>query len=142
MHAGARIIRTDAEVVGLPRQEPIQQQPLLIAQLRSGAGGRAADRDETRIAHRRLQGSDGKREILTRGEFDLLAALAGHPGVVLSRERLMQTVSHRSWDPNDRTIDVLISRLRDKLEDDPKHPEIITTVRGEGYVLIAGDGGR
>ena len=94
------------------------------------------------IAHRRLQGSDGKREILTRGEFDLLAALASHPGVVLSRERLMQTVSHRSWDPNDRTIDVLISRLRDKLEDDPKHPEIITTVRGEGYVLIAGDGGR
>ena len=94
------------------------------------------------IAHRRLQGSDGKREILTRGEFDLLAALASHPGVVLSRERLMQTVSHRSWDPNDRTIDVLISRLRDKLEDDPRHPEIITTVRGEGYVLIAGDGGR
>lgn len=94
------------------------------------------------IAHRRLQGSDGKREILTRGEFDLLAALASHPGVVLSRERLMQTVSHRAWDPNDRTIDVLISRLRDKLEDDPRHPEIITTVRGEGYVLIAGDEGR
>lgn len=90
------------------------------------------------IAHRRLQGRDGKREILTRGEFDLLAALASHPGVVLSRERLMQNVSHRAWDPNDRTIDVLISRLRDKLEDDPKRPEIITTVRGEGYVLIAG----
>ena len=54
----------------------------------------------------------------------------------------MQTVSHRAWDPNDRTIDVLISRLRDKLEDDPRHPEIITTVRGEGYVLIAGDKGR
>lgn len=92
------------------------------------------------IAHRRLQGRDGKREILTRGEFDLLAALARHPGVVLSRERLMQNVSHRAWDPNDRTIDVLISRLRDKLEDDPRRPEIITTVRGEGYVLIAGSG--
>ena len=48
----------------------------------------------------------------------------------------MQNVSHRAWDPTDRTIDVLISRLRDKLEVDPKRPALITTVRGEGYALI------
>ena len=90
------------------------------------------------IGHRRLVASDGSRESLTRGEFELLASFLRRPGVVLSRDRLMQTVSHRAWDPNDRTIDVLISRLRDKLEDDPKAPELIVTVRGEGY-LFAGD---
>jgi two-component system torCAD operon response regulator TorR len=90
------------------------------------------------LAHRRLTGRDGRREHLTRGEFDLLVILARHPGVVLSRERLMQCVSHRSWDPNDRTIDVLISRLREKVEDDPKNPELIITMRGEGYLLAGG----
>ncbi|NMG75423.1 response regulator [Aromatoleum diolicum] len=89
------------------------------------------------IAHRRLVAADGKKESLTRGEFELLSSLVRRPGVVLSRERLMQSVSHRAWDPNDRTIDVLISRLRDKLEDDPKNPELIITVRGEGYLLVA-----
>ncbi|NMG32506.1 two-component system response regulator TorR [Aromatoleum evansii] len=90
------------------------------------------------VGHRRLVASDGSRESLTRGEFELLASFVRRPGVVLSRERLMQTVSHRAWDPNDRTIDVLISRLREKLEDDPRNPELIVTVRGEGY-LFAGD---
>ncbi|MBN8440902.1 MAG: response regulator [Thauera sp.] len=87
-------------------------------------------------AHRRVSGPDGRKEHLTRGEFDLLVLLARHPGVVLSRERLMQGVSHRSWDPNDRTIDVLISRLREKVEDDPKSPQLIITMRGEGYMLV------
>ena len=89
------------------------------------------------LHHRRLTDQEGKQEILTRGESELLSALAAHPGTVLSRERLMQHISHRAWDPNDRTIDVLISRLREKIEADAKRPEIITTVRGEGYVLIA-----
>lgn len=89
------------------------------------------------IAHRRLTDQDGKKETLTHGEFELLATLARHPGVVLNRDRLMQNVSNRAWDPADRTIDVLISRLREKLEDDPKNPELITTVRSEGYVLTA-----
>jgi DNA-binding response OmpR family regulator len=89
------------------------------------------------LKHRQLLDQDGKQEILTRGESELLTALASHPGTVLSRERLMQNVSHRAWDPTDRTIDVLVSRLREKIEDDPKRPEIISTVRGEGYVLVA-----
>lgn len=88
------------------------------------------------ISHRRLTDHDGRQEILTRGEAELLATLASHPGVVISRERLMQNVSHRAWDPSDRTIDVLISRLREKLEVDPKKPELIATVRSEGYVLV------
>jgi two-component system torCAD operon response regulator TorR len=88
------------------------------------------------ISQRRLSDQQGQPEVLTRGELDVLSALASHAGEVLSRERLMQTVSHRSWDPGDRTIDVLISRLRDKLEDDPKKPKLIMTVRSEGYVLM------
>jgi len=88
------------------------------------------------IARRRLMDADGRQEVLTRGESELLCALASHPGVVLSRERLMVHVSHRSWDPGDRTIDVLISRLRDKVETDPRKPALIETVRGEGYILI------
>jgi two-component system torCAD operon response regulator TorR len=89
------------------------------------------------IGQRRLLDPQGQQEVLTRGELELLCALASHPGAVLSRERLMQNVSHRGWDPTDRTIDVLISRLRDKLEEDPKKPKLIVTVRNEGYVLMS-----
>lgn len=89
------------------------------------------------LARRRLYDPKGVRVVLTDGEFDLLSVLVRHPGVVLSRDRLMQAVSHRAWDPSDRTIDVLIRRLRGKIESDPKDPEFITTVRGEGYVFTA-----
>lgn len=87
------------------------------------------------LAQRRLTGADGHQEILTRGEYDLLATLARHPGTPLAREHLMQQVFHRSWEPSDRTVDVLVARLREKLETDPRHPELIVTVRGVGYAL-------
>ena len=89
------------------------------------------------VAHRRLVGPDDRRQALTRGEFELLQMLLRHRGTVLSRERLAPAVSHRSWDPNDRSIDVLISRLREKVEDDARQPERILTVRGEGYLLAS-----
>ncbi len=57
--------------------------------------------------------------------------------MVLSRDRLLNCVTHRSWDPSDRTIDVLVRRLRQKLEADPKDPELIVTAHGEGYVFAA-----
>lgn len=90
------------------------------------------------VARRRLTDVDGHQQLLTRGEFDLLASLARQPGVSFDRERLMQTVFHRSWDPGDRTIDVLIARLREKLEADPRHPQLIITVRAVGYMLADG----
>lgn len=89
------------------------------------------------LARRRLYDPEGDRVLLTDGEFDLLSILVRHPCTVLSRERLMQTVSHRTWDPTDRTIDVLIRRLRSKIEPNPKDPDFITTVRGEGYIFTA-----
>ncbi|MDF5218360.1 winged helix-turn-helix domain-containing protein, partial [Vibrio parahaemolyticus] len=60
------------------------------------------------------------------------------PNQVLSRERILNMISHRVDAPNDRTIDVLIRRMRAKMEFDPKNPQIFVTVHGEGY-MFAGD---
>jgi len=84
---------------------------------------------------RQLTDPDGGSVRLTRGEFNLLAALAGSPGQVMSRDTLLDRISHREWAPNDRTVDVLINRLRRKLNEDPREPRHIVTVHGIGYVL-------
>lgn len=86
---------------------------------------------------RRLTSPAGGKVELTRAEFELLAAFVKNPGVVMNRDRLLDNVSHRKWDPNDRTIDVLVRRLRQKIEVDPTRPEIILTAHGEGYLLAA-----
>ena len=91
---------------------------------------------------RRLVSSEGDRVALTRAEFELLNALIAHPGTVLTRERLLGCITHRSWDPGDRTVDVLVRRLRQKLEVDPQSPELIITVHGEGYMFAADVSGR
>lgn len=77
----------------------------------------------------------GERLSLSPGEVEVLVALARSPGTVFSRAQLIQHVSRRPGDVSDRTIDVLISRLRRKLEDTPQHPCLIVTVRGQGYIL-------
>lgn len=86
---------------------------------------------------RRLVSPDGNRETLTRAEFELLNAFVERPNVVLTRDRLLNLITHRSWDPSDRTVDVLVRRLRRKIEVDPKHPELIVTAHGEGYIFAA-----
>ncbi len=78
----------------------------------------------------------GKRAALTHFEFQLLAALAKAQGRVLSREQLMDAVKGEDLDAFDRSIDVHVSRLRAKLEKDPKAPRFIKTVRGAGYVFV------
>ena len=72
---------------------------------------------------------------LTAYQFDLLAALAQRAGRVLSREQLMDAVSGAPLDAFDRSIDVHIGRIRQAIEDDPKHPKRILTIRGSGYVF-------
>ena len=72
-------------------------------------------------------------------EFDLLKAFAEHPDKVLSRDQLLDLAHHRDWDPFDRSIDIRIARLRRKLEADPKKPRVIKTVRGAGYIFVAGE---
>jgi two-component system, OmpR family, phosphate regulon response regulator OmpR len=84
---------------------------------------------------------DGEIRAMTSYQFDLLAALAEHAGRVLSRDRLMDLVKGEAPEPFDRSIDVHISRIRAAIEDDPKHPRRIITVRGTGYVFARNQDG-
>jgi len=70
---------------------------------------------------------------LTTLEFDLLAALARYPGRVLSRAQLLEQVWGYNFYGDDRVVDVHIGHIRQKLEDDPANPALVTTVRGVGY---------
>lgn len=70
---------------------------------------------------------------LTSSEFALLLAFVSHPNVVLNRDDLLQLVQGRGADVYDRAIDTLISRLRKKIEQEPKHPTVIKTIWGGGY---------
>ena len=87
-------------------------------------------------SRRRLEASDGRIEPLTRAEYELLDAFMRHPGVILSRDRLLEMTQHRQGAPEDRTIDVLVGRLRRKVEADPARPDWIITVHGEGYLFV------
>jgi DNA-binding response OmpR family regulator len=78
---------------------------------------------------------DGRERPLTSHQFDLLAALADSAGRVLSREALMERVRGDALEAFDRSIDVHVSRIRAAIEDDPRHPRRILTVRGAGYVF-------
>jgi two-component system OmpR family response regulator len=88
-------------------------------------------------ARRELHAPDGALVPLTGGEFDLLQALALRPNRVLSRDQLLDLSRDRGAQLFDRSIDVQLSRLRRKIETDPKDPKLIKTVRGGGYVLSA-----
>ena len=89
------------------------------------------------LAARRLTAPGGQDVALTSGEFDLLAALARHPGRVLSRDFLLEQTRGREAGPFDRTIDVQVGRLRKKVEAQPDDPQIIKSVRGAGYIFVA-----
>jgi len=87
-------------------------------------------------AARRLVDATGTEVVLTTGEFDLLQVLARHAGRVLSRDFLLEQTRGREAAPFDRTIDVLIGRLRRKLGDSADEPQIIKAVRGAGYLFV------
>ena len=96
----------------------------------------------------RLEIDRGRREVrlggvtreLTSHQFALLVVLATRAGRVQSRDQLMQAVRGEELEPFDRSIDVHIARIRAAIEEDPKPPRRIKTVRGAGYVFAAGDG--
>ena len=85
-----------------------------------------------------LESPNGKITELTGNECRLLSFLVRNIGVTQNRETLMARVLKREWDSMDRSIDVLITRLRHKMELSSKKPAIIKTVRGKGYVLARG----
>ena len=79
----------------------------------------------------------GERRVAERGRggLDLLHALCLRPGRVLSRDQLLDLTQGRAAGPFERSIDVLISRIRQKIEPDPRNPEIIRTIRSGGYLF-------
>lgn len=92
------------------------------------------------VSRRRLTSPQGDDVALTTGEFDMLLVFVRNPGRVLSRETLMDLTRNRNLEAFDRAIDAQIVRLRKKIEDDPKSPDLIQSVRGVGYVFTGRSG--
>ncbi len=120
--------------------EPRELVARLRAIMRRGGGGGAAAKAlrfgrlqiDTAARAVRLNGADCE---LTGYQFDLLVALAKNAGRVLSREFLMDQVKGEEFESFDRSIDVHISRIRAAIEDNPKKPRRVITVRAAGYVF-------
>ncbi len=84
---------------------------------------------------RTLTHADGRNVALSTGEYQLLIAFLRHPRAVMTRDRLLDLVRGREADVFDRSIDNLVSRLRRKIEDDPRDARLIRTIWGGGYSL-------
>ncbi len=89
------------------------------------------------VGLRRLTSANGTLVDLSAAEFDLLTAFVEHPQQVLSRDQLLDLARGKVEIPFDRKIDMQVSRLRRKIEEDPKNPVLIQTVRGGGYMFTA-----
>jgi len=128
-----------------PQELVLRAQNLLdrSAQTESG-GGRpqistlSFDGVSINLSAHTVTNSAGREVDLTRAEFNLLSGLANAPNRVLSRAHLLDAITQHDESPSDRMIDVLVSRLRKKLERNPKKPELIVTVPGCGYKFTAG----
>jgi DNA-binding response OmpR family regulator len=122
--------------------EPRELVARLQAVLRRGAGTEAGE--TTRVGPLEIQWAarttrlEGHPLELTSAEFELLGLLVRNRGRVLTRERILEATRGLDWESYDRSIDVLVSRLRQKLRDDPRRPVFIKTVRGIGYRFIGG----
>jgi len=91
---------------------------------------------------RRLFAPDGSEVPVTAMQFDLLEAFANHPNRVLSRDQLLDLANKRGNDPFDRSIDIRVARLRQKIEENPDKPQAIRTVHGVGYIFVPPGGPR
>lgn len=116
----------------------------LLARMRALLRRTSVHTDDTDVwRFGRLEIDTGLRQVrlggspceLTSYQFDLLSVLAQHPGRVLSRDQIMDALKGHPLEAFDRSIDVHISRIRAAIEDDPKEPRRILTVRGVGYVF-------
>jgi len=88
------------------------------------------------VAHE-LKSPVGDEVRLTSYEFQLLATLVKSPNRVFNRDQIMESITGRDWIPSDRSVDVLVGKLRKKIEDDPHKPIFIKTIRGTGYKFTA-----
>jgi two-component system OmpR family response regulator len=90
------------------------------------------------VSARHLISPQGVVTSLSGAEYRLLRIFLGHPNRVMNRDQLTELLQGRDSDPFDRSIDVQVSRLRRRLQEDAKEPTLIKTVRSEGYVLATG----
>jgi two-component system, OmpR family, response regulator len=88
-------------------------------------------------SQRQLTDAQGVRVVLTSAEFDLLLVFCAHAGQVLSRDKILDLTHGRIAGPFERSVDILVSRLRQKLEAVPEDPQLIKTIRGNGYVFTS-----
>ena len=89
------------------------------------------------LAAHELRSPSGKEVRLTSYEFQILETLVHNANRVLSREQIMENLTGRDWIPSDRSVDVLMGKLRKKIEKDPHNPVLIKTIRGAGYKFTA-----
>lgn len=116
----------------LRRVEDRHERPEPTTSQRIRFGPWTLDHQQRQLFHER-----GETLPLNGADFDLLRIFLHHAGEIISREALFQRLKGRELSPFDRSIDVQISRLRHKLDDNGKTPQLIKTVRGQGYVLTA-----
>jgi two-component system OmpR family response regulator len=116
-----------------------QPDPQSLAEAAAGGNGRRYRFHgwQLDVATRDLTNAEGVVMTLSAGEFDLLLAFVEHPRRVLSRDQLLDLARGRQAIPFDRSIDIQVSRLRRKLGDEAKDPQLIKTVRGGGYLFTA-----
>lgn len=92
---------------------------------------------EMNLLSHELISPDGGEQPLTSHEFRLLEVFVLNAGSVLSRDQIMQHMYERDWSHNDRSIDVLVGKLRKKIEEDPSQPKLVLTIRSFGYKFAA-----
>lgn len=91
---------------------------------------------ELDLLSRTLTNSEGKQILLTSGEYKLIEVFVKHANRVLSRDQLLDLIYDSDAPAFDRSIDVRIGRVRKKLDDDPRNPRLIKTVRNDGYIFV------
>lgn len=126
------LARIRAVLRRLPSSRPADAQPVPEADP-------VFDNWQLDLSARMLRNSDGGQQSLTTQEFNLLSALAQRPGQVLSRDRLMDLTVGRDRSPLDRSIDVMIGKVRRKIRDRGPHYRRIQTIRGVGYMFSPDD---
>jgi len=116
--------------------EPIELVARVKAVLKRVEKSEPKNSDFTIDISKRVILKEGKSIELTKAEFDVLKLLLENRGQIFSRDMISDAVTSIQWDSVDRTIDVLISRIRQKIGDNSRNPKYIKSVRGVGYQFL------